>query len=149
MDTTLIICIGNMARGDDGVAHRVARLLIDLPLPAGARVITTTDLDVAMAEDVARADLLLVVDALRRSSPPVTVEPLSPGPAVRPTGHTIDAPSLLALAEALYGRAPAATLVAVAAPEMGHAETLSETAEAASIEAASVIASLLDERHTS
>lgn len=149
MDTALIICIGNVARGDDGVAHHVARRLSELTLPAEVRVVTATDLDVAMAEEVASAGLVLIVDAVRRAFPPVTVEALSPGPAVRPTGHTIDAPSLLALAEALYGRAPAATLVAVAAPEMGHTEALSATAEAASLEAASVIAALLDTPHTS
>ncbi len=132
MDTPLVICIGNVARGDDGVAHAVGALLGS----AQARVVLATDLDVAMAEDVAEASVLVIVDAQRRIAPAVEVEPLAPGPAGAPTGHAIDAPSLLALAQALYGHAPRALLVSVAAPEMGHGEGLSDTARAASEEAA-------------
>ena len=50
-----------------------------------------------------------------------------------------------ALAETLYGRAPEGYLVSVAAPAMEHVEGLSEIAEAASIEAASVVRALLAE----
>lgn len=146
MDTTLIIAIGNVARGDDGVAHAVAELLADDDrLPASARIVTATGLDVAMAADVAAVARVVLVDAERRATPAVRTESLSPGPPSGPTGHAIDSPALLALAEALYGSAPPATLVSVAAPEMGHDEGLSATAETASREAASVVIALLAE----
>lgn len=146
MDTSLVICVGNVARGDDGVAHRVGRLLQAAGLPEGTTLLTAVDLDIAMAEDVATASRLVIIDAARRAEPAVATSPLTPGPATRPTGHAIDAASLLGIAEALYGSAPEATLVTVAAPSMEHTEQLSECATAASDEAAVVVRVLLAER---
>jgi hydrogenase maturation protease len=146
--TVLIICIGNIARGDDGAAHRVARLLAQRDiLPAGTRVIEAVGLDVAMAADVAEADLFILIDAVRRESPLVRLERLDAGPALTATGHSIDPPSLLTVTEGLYGRVPPAWIVSLAAPEMGHTESLSNRAEAASVEAASVVVSLIDGKH--
>jgi hydrogenase maturation protease len=147
MDDTLIIAIGNVARGDDGVAHAVAALLANgrTPLASGVRVLTAVGLDVAMADDVANCRRLIVVDAERREAPAVDVRPIVAGVAAH-SGHSIDPPGLLAVAHALYGVSPSATLVGVAAPEMGHSEALSATAEAASREAASVILELMRER---
>ena len=145
MARNLIICVGNDARGDDGVAHRVARLLSGAEggpaLPGDTCVLTATGLDFAMAEDVADCDTLFVVDAERREAPAVDVRRLSAGTA-RHSGHAIDAPGLLALASALYGSAPEALLVTIAAPEMRHTESLSDTAKAASEEAADVVRTL-------
>ncbi|TLM99216.1 MAG: hydrogenase maturation protease, partial [Actinobacteria bacterium] len=94
MVTTLVIGIGNVARRDDGVAHSVARA-IDAAALSGVRVLTAVGLDVAMAADVAEVGRVVIVDAVRRETPGVAIEPLKPGPAASPTGHTIDAPSLL------------------------------------------------------
>lgn len=145
MDTRsdLIICIGNVARGDDGVAHRVAALLRNA-LPATARIVTAPDLDVAMAADLAVASRLVLVDAERREEPAVSHRALEPGPSPRATGHGIDPQGLLGLTKALYGAVPVTTLWSVAGPEMGHGEALSPTAEAAAQEAAAVIAQYLE-----
>jgi len=145
MADTLIICIGNDARGDDGAAHEVARLLAapDAPgLPGGTRLVTATGLDFAMAQDVAASRTLVVVDAERRDAPAVEVRILSAGTTGH-SGHAIDPPGLLALAQALYGAAPEAVLVSVAAPDMSHSQTLSETAQAASHEAAATVRSVV------
>jgi len=139
---TLVICVGNVARGDDGVAHRVAELLSAAALPVQIRLVTATGLDIAMAQDVSRASHLIVVDAERRDAPRVVVSALAPGTAAH-SGHAIDAPGLLAVAASLYAAAPPATLVSVAAPEMAHGEGLSAKAKAASEEAARVVAALL------
>lgn len=141
MPHTLIICIGNVARRDDGVAHEVARLLTAGGLPAHVGLLTGVGLDVAFAADVAEATRVIVVDAERRESPDVVVSHLEPGTAHH-SGHAIDAPGLLAVAEALWGASPEAVLVSVAAPDMGHGEGLSATAKAASIEAASTVRGL-------
>ena len=142
MTSTLIICIGNVARGDDGVAHAVAARLNAGRLPAGCSLLTAVGLDVAMAADVAEADRLVIVDAFRRSAPAVEVTALAPGTSAH-SGHGIDAPGLLAVARALYHARPEALLVSVAAPQMGHGEVLSTIAEAASEEAASTVRGLL------
>ncbi len=101
-------------------------------------------LDVGMAADLAESDLVVFVDAWRRAAPPVEVVEVVPGPGASSL-HGTDPEGLLGLVEALYGRPPRAVLLAVAAPQMGHGEGLSETAEAASVEAASVACALLAE----
>lgn len=141
MDLPLVICVGNLARGDDGAAHRVAELLADAP----ARVLAAPQLTVEMAEDVAAAAMAVFVDAERRASPPVLVAEVAPSHVTPASAHALDPGGLVALVEALFGPAPRALLVTVAAPEMGHREGLSGTAEAASVEAASAIRALLDE----
>ncbi len=141
MEGTLLICLGNKARGDDGVARRVAEL-VESSLPAGVTLVSTPQLDIVMAEDVAAATRVIFVDAERRTSPPVRVGVQEPGSAGT-HAHAIDPAGLLALADTLYGGAPVAQVVSVAAPEMGHAEGLSQTAVAASEEAATVVLELL------
>jgi Ni,Fe-hydrogenase maturation factor len=98
-----------------------------------------------MADDVANCEHVLIIDAERREAPPVEVRPITAGVAAH-SGHSIDPPGLLAIAHALYGASPTARIVSVAAPEMGHGEGLSATAQAASREAACVILELLRER---
>lgn len=145
MGTALVICIGNIARGDDGVAHTVASHLRAAAPPIDAVVVDAVDLDVAMASDVAQADLLVLVDAERRAEPAVAVTPLLPGPASRATGHGVDAPALLSLAQTLYGHCPRAWLVSLAAPEMGHGEALSAVAQASARDAVAHVCALLSQ----
>lgn len=140
---SLVICIGNPARGDDGVAHRVAELLLaPRGKPRGTRVLSVHQLDVALAEDLARVGAVVFVDAERREEPPARVEPLAVGASAHSV-HSVDPSGLLAVAHALYGSSPRAFLVSVAAPKMRHGEGLSGTAEAASVEAAKLVRSLL------
>jgi len=140
----LVICIGNNARGDDGVGRRVARLLAENPA-GNAEIVSAPQLDVIMTEQVAGASRVIFVDAERREEPAVRVDSLTPDTA-HTNAHALDPAGLLALAATLYDAHPDATVLSVAGPEMGHDEGLSDTAEAASEEAASVVQSLLDER---
>lgn len=139
---TLILCIGNKARGDDGVARRVAELIADR-LPASAKLISTPQLDIVMAEDAAAARLVVFVDAERRSEPAIRVETQHPG-TTGSHAHAIDPAGLLTLAATLYAAAPEALLVSVAGPEMDHDEGLSAIAEAASFEAASEVLRIMN-----
>jgi hydrogenase maturation protease len=142
MRHALVICIGNKARGDDGAGRKVAELLDGRDLGETA-IVSTPQLDVVMAEQVAHASHVIFVDAQRRTAPSVLVDTLEPDTA-HTNAHAIDPAGLLALARTLYDADPGATLVTLAGPEMGHGEGLSETAEAASEEAASVVASLIE-----
>ncbi len=143
MEPTLILCIGNKARGDDGAARHVAELLEDR-LPDGAVLVSTPQLDIVMAEDVAAAARVLFVDAARRDTPAVHVGPQHAS-AVGTHAHAVDPAGLLSLADTLYDARPPALLVSVAGPEMGHEEGLSAVAKAASEEAAFVILGLLQQ----
>ncbi|MDP2182798.1 MAG: hydrogenase maturation protease [Actinomycetota bacterium] len=132
-----MLCIGNKARGDDGVARRVAELLEGC-FGAEVTLVSQPQLDVVLAEDVAAADEVIFIDAERRAAPLVAVTDVVPD-ASGSNAHALDPSGLLALSQALYACAAAARLVSVAAPEMGHAEGLSAIAEAASHEAASEV----------
>ncbi len=138
-----MICIGNKARGDDGVARLVGELL-ESRLPAGVTLINEPQLDIVMAEEIAQARFVAFVDAERRNDPPVAVDDVVAGTAGT-HAHAIDPPGLLSLATTLYGAAPPTVLVSVAGPHMGHGEGLSHTARAASEEAARVTLELLDQ----
>ena len=142
MFCTLIIAIGNVARGDDGVGHQVATRLRARTLPADVSFLAAAGLDVRMAADVARCARLMVIDAERRAEPPVEVHPIVTGSAAN-SGQSIDAPGLLSVAYALYGVTPEATLVSIAAPEMGHGEGLSPVAERAADEAVEAVLAML------
>jgi hydrogenase maturation protease len=141
MSSAVIICIGNLARGDDGVARRVADLL-EGTLPVDVRVIAAAQLDVVMADDLAATDLVIFVDAQRREHPPVDVMEVEVQPHGE-YGHALAPGHLLEIAYGLYASRPRALLVSVAAPEMEHREGLSETAEYACLEAASAVRSLV------
>ncbi len=140
MASALVICVGNTARGDDGVAHRVASLL---PTDESVSVLRVHSLDVALAEDVAGVGTVVVVDAERRAGPPVRVERVEPLPPSARTGHWLDAAGLLALAGTLFDTEPECWLVTVAAQEAGHSERLSPLAERAAHLAAAAVSELL------
>lgn len=125
----LVVCIGNEARGDDGAAREVARRLAGVP---GLRVLSEPQLDVVMAEEVATADRVTFVDAERRHAPPLRAEPVRPGSVVSGvTTHALDPAGLLGLARVLYGAAPPAEILTLAAPDMEHGMGLSPVGKAA------------------
>lgn len=146
MSTILVVCVGNTARGDDGVAHTVASQLALEQLPSTTRIISSMGLDIAMAADVAQASFVIMVDAVRRTEPAVTIASVTAAPPSTATGHGIDPSGLLSLAESLYGHLPQAVLVEVAAPEMEHKDGLSRIAQAAAVEAACAVADLVRAR---
>lgn len=120
-----MICVGNTARGDDGVAHEVARLVgVEEP---SLSMITATSLDVSHAPDAARAERVLVVDACRRTHPLVMVEKVCAA-ADRPGSHGLSPQGLAAVVRDLYAASPEFLLVSVAAPSMEHHEGLSDVA---------------------
>ncbi len=145
MAKTLVICLGNQARGDDAVAREVFDLL-EGRLDEEATRLSLHALDVVLAEQVAAVSLVVFVDAERRGEPPVLISSVDPCP-VRPDAHILDASGLLALASSLYGHAPPGIMVTVAAPHMDHGKGLSDEAKQASVAAADVVEQLVLEGH--
>ena len=138
-----VICIGNVARGDDGVAHRVAALLRDR-LPEDATLVVAPQLDVAMADDLGEVSIAVIVDAERRAEPAVEVRRVEAAPAGE-YGHAFEPGHLLDIAWSLYSARPRIWLVTRAAPDMDHAEGLSSTAEAAANAGAERVLELIGE----
>lgn len=137
----MIICIGNITRGDDGVAHRLAALLAE-SLPPDATLTVAAQLDVAMADDLGDASVVVIVDAERRTQPAVAVRRVDAAPAGE-YGHAFEAGHLLDIAWALYSARPRMWLVTLAAPVMEHDIGLSPTAEAAAAEGVAKVLELV------
>ncbi len=122
MTNTLIIGYGNTLRRDDG-AGIAAAAAIARKFPE-ARVLTAHGLYPELAEDIARCDLAVFIDASVASSK-VCVTQLTPsgGPG---EGHALTPAGLLALSSGAYGHVPEeALLVEIPAFECGFGETMS------------------------
>ena len=130
--STWIIGYGNPHRKDDGIGpYVVEQLSRDLGDGTGITLRSLHQLDPVVAEDVAGAEVLILVDA--------TVEPLErglrwarvqPERDVLPWGTHHLRPSVFAgLLEALYRRAPVTWLVSVQGSDFGFGEGLSPAAQ--------------------
>jgi hydrogenase maturation protease len=137
LEGVVVVGYGNPLRGDDGVGCRVAELVRDDPRLAGARVETRHQLTPEWAEDVARARLVVLVDAAVGGGPAaggVRVEAVSVGEQAQPHAfagsHVVDAGIIVRLAVRLYGRAAPVLLVRVAAARFEPGTGVSPTVEA-------------------
>jgi hydrogenase maturation protease len=128
----LIIGYGNPLRGDDGAGWVAAELLGRELAPAGARAIACHQLTPELAEPVSAASLVLFVDARADGAAgQVQLRPVAPDAAPPSLSHELSPNALLALAQQLYGRCPAAHLATVAGAEFGYAEGLSPAVQGA------------------
>jgi len=124
----LVIAWGNPGRRDDGAAWVVAdRLRQALPPGAPVEILVVCQLGPELAEPLSRARRVVFVDAsVEAEGPGVTVRPVAPEAAPAPgLTHSLPPDRLLALAAALYGRAPEAHLVTVRAHDLDFGDTLS------------------------
>jgi len=129
----LVIGFGNTLRTDDGVGRYAAERLAGDPRLAGATVIAVHQLAPELAIDVANADLLVLVDAGRGpAAGAFTINHLdrSNGSSAR-WSHQFGPAALVALAENLYGYAPAAYVVTVGVASVGAGDRLSPAVEEA------------------
>ncbi|HEU4678937.1 MAG TPA: hydrogenase maturation protease [Terrimicrobiaceae bacterium] len=127
----LVIGYGNPLRGDDGVGWRVAHLLAGA-LPSGAaRILTVHQLTPELAEAVAGAKLLVLVDASALGKPGTwRCREITPHAARRiGPGHSFDARALLACARAIYHATPRTLLVSIAGESFTFQESLTPTVE--------------------
>jgi len=110
---TRILCIGNEFVRDDGLGIRVGRVLSTLPLPPDVAVVEAPQLGFDLLDEVASADRLILVDAMKTDRPVGTcvtlegraIERYSAGASA---SHTLGIAELMELACTLApGRAPA------------------------------------------
>lgn len=128
-DAVLVIAWGNPLREDDGVAWHVLEGLRRLrPRPGlpALHLRHAHQLTPEMAECVSRAAGVVFVDARRDGAPgEIRREPVAPQAGSNPLAHSLSPQALLLFAEALYGRAPRASVVSVAGASFGMGEALS------------------------
>jgi hydrogenase maturation protease len=148
MPRVLVIGYGNSSRGDDGFGPLAAELIAGRN-PPGVVVIAVRQLGPELAPDVSDADHVVFLDAELAEMPgALSAAPVEPRdlPATA-LSHHMEPGSLIALTRAVYGNAPAATLVTAAASRFEHGEEISDAVRAAAQRAADVVARLaLDDR---
>ncbi len=142
--SVLVVGYGNTLRGDDGAGPYVARRLGE-PRP-DIRVVEAHQLTPEMAVDLAEVDLAVFVDA-RADAPERGVEVAEVaevGGAA--SSHHVSPGTLLAMARALFGRAPRAYVVSLPAYSFDFADDLTPRAREAADAAVETIGRLLDDR---
>ena len=137
----LVIGIGNPLRGDDGVGALLAEqaAMLTAAEPGGpVAVRSVQQLTPELAAELARLEAVLFIDAWPAPAGAVPrLIPLSPvDGAGSPSGshsdsHRLEPAALLAVSQALYGRAPAAQLLLVPAQAFEHGTALSPALKAA------------------
>jgi hydrogenase maturation protease len=75
---TLVLGIGNVLMGDEGVGVEVVRRLQALPLPDGTECVDGGTGSFVLLEPMRRADRIVLVDAALDETPPGTVRRLRP-----------------------------------------------------------------------
>jgi hydrogenase maturation protease len=112
----LVIAYGNRLRGDDAVGWVVADALTSDIRMQDVEVVALHQLSPELADDVGRASRVVFVDArVDPTTAPgaVAVSELEPDSKATAMTHHVDAGTVLALAETLYGRTPPAFAVSV------------------------------------
>lgn len=122
----LLLACGNCLRQDDGVGLRIAEAAEHLFPESQLRIIAAQQFTPEMADDLARTDLAIFVDANAADEPgSIRFMPLAARDE-SPETHRLDPSALLSLAEAVCGHAPArAFLLTVGAGCFEYSEELS------------------------
>jgi hydrogenase maturation protease len=127
----LVVGYGSPLRGDDAVGWHVAQLLQADRTLTGVTVLTRHQLTPELAEDMAGADVVVLVDASTAPAGTVSVAPVVPVDPGSALSHEVTPAALLALAERLYGRAPRAFVLSVGASSFAPDPGLSSPVSAA------------------
>ena len=111
---TLVIGYGNALRGDDGAGFIAAELLRERIQDAKVEVLSLHQLTPELMEAISRARHGVFIDAsvVGRAGKFNRI-PLRPAPACSRFTHQVGPETLLAGAQALYGRTPQATLYTI------------------------------------
>lgn len=136
MTRPLILGIGNVLMGDEGVGSRAAAALADQAWPAGVTVVDGGTGGFHLLEYLTEFDPIVMIDATMDGRPDGTVSVLRPRYAAEYprslTAHDIGLRDLVDAA-ALTGRLPPITLVTVSIGAVQATETALSTAVSAAL----------------
>ena len=123
---TLIICIGNPLRGDDGLGWQIAGELSRELRRDDVQILAMHQLTPELSELASRVDRVLFIDAARSGDPgTLKCQPVLPMGQSARHSHALSPAALLSMAKALYGRCPAAYLLTITGESFETAELLS------------------------
>jgi hydrogenase maturation protease len=107
MATVLIFGYGNTLRGDDGIGHRAAEVLQEMPLPEGVEVLQIHQLAPELGEMICAARVVLFLDASREGEAgELRCRKVTPDESPAGLTHQFTASAILELTRQLYGTAP-------------------------------------------
>jgi hydrogenase maturation protease len=138
----LVIGYGNPLRGDDGFGSLAASYVEERQI-LGVEVIISHQLNPEMADPLSNSSHAIFLDAAIGEEPgtlratPVEHRDLSSSSGM----HHFEPGNLLALAKAIYGRAPRATLITATARSFHHGPEICAEVRQAAAKAAEAIAS--------
>lgn len=124
----LLIGYGNTLRSDDGAGPRVAEAVAALNLP-GVEVLVRDLLTPELADPIAKARLVVFVDAAVDAPREVQWRPLLPADSCQIMAHAADPRTLLALARDVFGHAPPAWWLTIPIETIAIGESLSPFAQ--------------------
>ena len=125
----LLIGYGNPGRCDDGLGPAFAARMAARGVP-GLDVSTDYQLTVDHALAIGNADRVIFVDALMHAESPFRFTTVKPAASHDLSSHSLDPPSVLALAATLFDANPEAYLLAITGEQFGEIrEGLSPPAE--------------------
>lgn len=131
-DEILILGVGNLLMGDDGVGIHVAGALVEMDLPPGVRVEDGGMGGVSLLNLWEDVENVILIDAADMGMPPGTCVAFSPEEVrsvkedLRLSLHHADVLSLLTLMKTLAMKAPTIRVVGVQPERIGWLERLSE-----------------------
>ena len=150
MPHLLLICCGNSVHNDDAIGPAAARLLHRFCTGPEVEILTVHQLTPELMEPIGRSSRVIFVDAAVGGTPGAMEErEIRADAAAAAFTHSATPEGLMAGARALYGAAPAATLITVAGANFEFGESLSEAAREGVARAVARIASLCEGVYTS
>jgi hydrogenase maturation protease len=122
-----VIGYGNPLRCDDGVGPKVAEAVEELHLP-DVHTLVCQQLSPEHAEPIARARMVIFVDAAVDAPKEVQLRKLEPNETSQLMAHAADPRTMLALARDVFGHCPQAWWLTIPAVKLDFGEELSPVA---------------------
>jgi hydrogenase maturation protease len=122
-----VIGYGNPLRCDDGVGPKVAEAVEELHLP-DVHTLVCQQLSPEHAEPIARARMVIFVDAAVDAPKEVQLRKLEPNETSQLLAHAADPRTMLALARDVFGHCPQAWWLTIPAVKLDFGEELSPVA---------------------
>lgn len=123
----IVFGYGNPGRQDDGLGPAAAEAIAQWEW-TGVTVQTNYQLNLEDADEAAKHDRVVFVDAAATGLEPYAVRPAVPAAQTAFSSHTMSPEGILAICRDYYGRAPHSILVAIRGYDFEFGETLSSPA---------------------
>ncbi len=123
-ENVIVLGVGNILLGDEGVGVRVVEELGKLEMPENVELVDGATLGLDLLPVIDRADRLIIIDVVKAGSEPGTIFKFTPQDLEVPSEpgrmslHQVSLLEVLAMAEMLSGRTPQTIIFGVEPKEI-------------------------------